>query len=219
MKENKIIEVNGKKNKIIEIPIVKPLSIEELNIIAELQKVFPNTDFFLKIDKYKINFYLKELVLSNFEKKVKELTQRYEIKFNGSVFDEIINKILAIKSYGIKSGKRLYVDYYKERKVKGRKQKVIERGMFFYAREHNFSKKNNEFPLEFMNKILCGDSEEVLKRLPNNCVDLIFISPPYNFGLEYENHPDGINWDKYFHKLFGVFKECIRVLKYGDRML
>ncbi|MGQ9847874.1 MAG: DNA-methyltransferase [Bacteroidales bacterium] len=219
MRENKIIEVNGENYKVIEISISKPLSIKELSIINELHKIFPDTDFFFKTGNDRIDFYLRELDLSYFNKKVEEITQRYGIYIKESIFTEIMNRILAIRSYGIKSGKRLYVDYYKERKVKGRMQKIIERGMFFYAREHNFSKKNNEFPFEFTNKIICGDSEEVLKRLPDNCVDLIFTSPPYNFGLEYENHQDGINWNRYFDKLFCVFKECTRVLKYGGRIV
>jgi DNA modification methylase len=215
--ESEVIEVNAKKYRKIEIPIIRPLSVDELSILSELQRVFPDTDFFIRIEKDKVDFYLRELDVSYLDKKLQELTQKYYIK--GGILDEITERILAIGSYGIKSGKRLYVDYSKERKVTNRKRKVIERGMFFYAQEHNFSKRNNEFPLEFTNKIICGDSEEVLKKLPDNCVDLIFTSPPYNFGLEYENHKDGINWNEYFDKLFGVFKECIRVLKYGGRIV
>ncbi len=217
MSESEVIEVNAKKYRKIEIPIIRPLSVDELSILSELQRVFPDTDFFIRIEKDKVDFYLRELDVSYLDKKLQELTQKYYIK--GGILDEITERILAIGSYGIKSGKRLYVDYSKERKVTNRKRKVIERGMFFYAQEHNFSKRNNEFPLEFTNKIICGDSEEVLKKLPDNCVDLIFTSPPYNFGLEYENHKDGINWNEYFDKLFGVFKECIRVLKYGGRIV
>ena len=217
MSESEVIEVINKKYRKIEIPIIRPLSVDELSILSELQRVFPDTDFFIRIEKDKVDFYLRELDVSYLDKKLQELTQKYYIK--GGILDEITERILAIGSYGIKSGKRLYVDYSKERKVTNRKRKVIERGMFFYAQEHNFSKRNNEFPLEFTNKIICGDSEEVLKKLPDNCVDLIFTSPPYNFGLEYENHKDGINWNEYFDKLFGVFKECIRVLKYGGRIV
>jgi DNA modification methylase len=93
------------------------------------------------------------------------------------------------------------------------------RNPFFYARDHNFSKKNNPLPDEFKNKIIIGDSEEVLKQLPDNCIDLIFTSPPYNFGLDYSNSEDGINWNSYFDKLFRIFDECIRVLKYGGRII
>lgn len=33
--------------------------------------------------------------------------------------------------------------------------------------------------MEFMNRFLHGDCEEVLKGLPDNSIDLIFTSPPY----------------------------------------
>ena len=110
-------------------------------------------------------------------------------------------------------------DYNKERKVKDRKKKAQARELHYYANDHDFPKENNEIPKGYENKIICGDSEEVLKKLPNNCVDLVFTSPPYNFGLDYENHDDGVHWEKYIEKLFAVFKECIRVLKYGGRIV
>ena len=45
----------------------------------------------------------------------------------------------------------------KERKVKGRKQKVEDRGIYYYAQDNDFSKKNNEIPKDFENKT----SEEI----------------------------------------------------------
>jgi len=107
----------------------------------------------------------------------------------------------------------------KERKVKNRKQKIEDRGKYFYARGNDFPQTNKEFPLEFTNKIVCADSEEFLKKIPDNSVDLIFTSPPYNFGLEYEEYEDEKQWEAYFDKLFRIFKECIRVLKYGGRIV
>ena len=74
-------------------------------------------------------------------------------------------------------------------------------------------------PAEFTNKIICGDSQVVLKQLPDNCIDLIFTSPPYNFGLDYEGTEDAFAWDSYFKALFGIFDECIRILKYGGRII
>jgi len=54
---------------------------------------------------------------------------------------------------------------------------------FFYARlfQKNSSKK---LPKRLVDKIICGDSEEILKKIPSYSVDLIFTSPPYNFGME-----------------------------------
>lgn len=111
------------------------------------------------------------------------------------------------------------INLNKERKVINRKNKEEKRGKFFYARGHNFSKENNQFPDKYLNKIICGDSEEFLKKLPDNCIDLTFTSPPYNFGLDYKEYNDTYDWEDYFEKLFRIFKECIRVTKYGGRIL
>jgi len=186
--------------------------------VLELNNAFPKEEILLDVDKNKIIVNLRLLDLEKFKEKLNEITEKHNLSFQNP-FTQIIYEIESIKSYGIKSGKRLYVDYDKERKVKNRKQKIEDRGKYFYARDNNFSKINNELPKDFENKIICADSEEFLKRLPDNCIDLIFTSPPYNFGLDYENHKDGINWNAYFDKLFGIFKECIRILKYGGRII
>ncbi len=103
--------------------------------------------------------------------------------------------------------------------MKNRKQKSKYRNKFYYANDHNFSKVNNELPSKYENKIICADSSEFLKKLPDNCIDIIFTSPPYNFGLDYDSYNDTIRWNDYFDMLFAIFKECIRVLKYGGRFV
>ena len=135
------------------------------------------------------------------------------------MLQEVLKRIESIRSYGLKGVKRIYVAYYRQRKVKGRKLKEVIRGKYYYAKDHNFYKVNNEAPKEFVNKIIVWDSEDILKKLHDNSIDLIFTSPPYNFGLDYENHEDGVNWNEYFHKLLIIFKECIRVLKYISRIV
>ena len=56
-------------------------------------------------------------------------------------------------------------DYNKERKVKDRKKKAQARELHYYANDHDFPKENNEIPKGYENKIICGDSEEVLKKI------------------------------------------------------
>jgi DNA modification methylase len=200
--------------------IVIPLGTDDRHLLV-LSRFFshfsPEDIFFRTIDD-KLIVFVKQIDFSYFLYKIRQYSQKYteeEIR----ILNQIAERIREIKSYGLKGKKRLYVGYDKERKVKDRKKKEIERGKFYYARKHGFSRINNKLPKEFENKIIVGDSEEVLKKFPDNCIDLIFTSPPYNFGLEYENHRDGINWQEYFDKLFRIFKECIRVLKYGGRIV
>ena len=122
------------------------------------------------------------------------------------------------KSFGLRSGKKIYEGFNDERKVKDRKTKVKERlGFTDYAGD--FGSQNNVLPKEYNNKILVADSLQLLKKLPNNCIDLVFTSPPYNFGLDYESHKDTSQWKNYFNTLFEIFNECIRVLKYGGRII
>lgn len=83
----------------------------------------------------------------------------------------------------------------------------------------SFDKKNNELNDSQINKIVCEDSLKYLKTLPDNCVDLVFTSPPYNFNMEYDEHQDNMDWNDYFKTLNDIFDECIRVTKYGGRII
>jgi len=40
-----------------------------------------------------------------------------------------------------------------------------------------------EFPSDFVNKIICGDCLEVMKKMPDECLDLVVTSPPYNLAI------------------------------------
>jgi len=188
-------------------------------IILNLFNFFPKEDIDFELDSDGLIIYLKELDFLKFKKQVEIEIKKTTDKESKNLLHTILEKIEKIKSYGLKGKKRLYVDYNKERKVKNREEKEASRGKFYYAIGNNFSKINDKLPEQFLNKIIVGDSEFVLKQLPDNCIDLIFTSPPYNFGLDYENHQDGVDWEKYFEKLFSIFKECIRVLKYGGRII
>ncbi len=110
------------------------------------------------------------------------------------------------------------VDRNKERKVRDRKKKEVNRVPYYYAKGNTFRKNNSDCPEEFVNKIIVGNSASVLKNIPDNSIDLIFTSPPYNFGLEYESNEDAYYWETYFERLFGIFNDCIRILKYGGRI-
>jgi DNA modification methylase len=141
-----------------------------------------------------------------------------ESKKAGAVLNAILREVSQIGSYGIKSGKRQYVDFNTERKVQNRKSKEKNRAQYYYAQENEFSDSNASLPDSLANRIICGDSLDVLRSFPDNSIDLIFTSPPYNFGLEYDSQDDSHFWEHYFDKLFAIFDECIRVLKYGGRI-
>lgn len=124
----------------------------------------------------------------------------------------------AKKSFGMRNGKKIYEGYNDERKVKNRKLKEKNR-LGYEAFAKKFSRENNDVPAKYSNKILRGNSEKILRKLPDNCIDIIVTSPPYNFGLDYESHVDTDTWHLYFDKLFEIFDECIRVVKHGGRII
>ncbi len=61
------------------------------------------------------------------------------------------------------------------------------------------------------NTIICGDCEEVLKDFPDNCIDLIFTSPPYVECRK--NTYGGIHPDKYVEWFLPKSEQFLRVLK------
>lgn len=162
--------------------------------------------------------WLRQICMEELGETIQRLTAR-EADFR-PLAERLQQQIAAIGSYGLNGRKRLYVGYNSERKVKGRLQKEAQRGKHYYAKGNSFSEANAILPAEYQDRILCGDSEALLKALPDNCVDAVVTSPPYNFGLDYSNaDDDATDWQGYFAKLFAVLDECVRVLKHGGRMI
>jgi DNA modification methylase len=185
-----------------------------MNDIEKLRKKisFDDVEFVYDSDNSELMVTLNSIDLKVFESLISSLD-------NIEVFNELLSRIQQIKSYGLNNGKRIYQNYNDERKVLNRKQKSSDRNKFYYASGHTFSPKNNEMPSQFINQIVCADSKKFLQKLPDNSIDLIFTSPPYNFGLQYTNNEDASHWKDYFDKLFEIFDECIRVLKFGGRFI
>ncbi|WP_462137243.1 DNA-methyltransferase [Candidatus Mycalebacterium sp.] len=194
---------------------VKPLSSTDKNLVQQFNQHFKPDEVRIIPNGKSIEIQLKQVDFSRMEKIVSKLTKA---SGNGPL-TATLDAVRNIKSYGLKGKKRLYVGYNKERKVKNRAEKEKQRGKHFYAKGNTFKKTNNEVPKKFVDKIVCGDSKKVLSKLPDNCVDMVFTSPPYNFGLAYNQTNDDYDWNEYFDKLFKVFDQCIRVLKYGGRII
>lgn len=66
-----------------------------------------------------------------------------------------------------------------------------------------------------INKIYCGDCLEVMKDIPENSIDLIITSPPYNVGKDYGAYKDEVPWSDYYKWMTQVIKECYRILNKG----
>jgi len=74
--------------------------------------------------------------------------------------------------------------------------------------------------LPFVNHIICADALQALACIPDQSIDLIITSPPYNFGHAYAHdpHDDTHEWNRYFENLLGIWQECVRVIRPGGRI-
>ncbi len=90
-----------------------------------------------------------------------------------------------------------------------------------------------KWPKDFINKIVCGDAVEIMKKIPDGVVDLVITSPPYNIknstgnGLKdgrggkwanaalqkgYANYDDCMPHEEYVKWQRESLKEMIRII-------
>ncbi len=70
--------------------------------------------------------------------------------------------------------------------------------------------EQNQLPL---NQIFLGDSMELLNSLPDECVDLIVSSPPYNLGKEYEAKQALDIYNSFSMKVAGLILSAVATSK------
>jgi site-specific DNA-methyltransferase (adenine-specific) len=67
---------------------------------------------------------------------------------------------------------------------------------------------------DYRDTIYCCDCVQGMREhLPDECVDVVVTSPPYNIGIRYGNHDDDLPFDEYLDWMEEVAGECRRVLK------
>ncbi len=55
-------------------------------------------------------------------------------------------------------------------------------------------KESKKCPDDFLDKFICGDTVDVMKKIPDGSIDLVVTSPPYNLKNSTGNGmKDGIN--------------------------
>jgi site-specific DNA-methyltransferase (adenine-specific) len=70
----------------------------------------------------------------------------------------------------------------------------------------------------YINRVLNGDTIEVMSEMPEGWVDLIVTSPPYNVGIQYDTHNDEIVMDEYWKWSKKWLTEAYRLLKDDGRI-
>lgn len=72
--------------------------------------------------------------------------------------------------------------------------------------------------MEYLDKLICGNVLDVLPKIPDESVDLIITSPPYNCGIPYDSWHDDMKWHDYLQWCRQWLAECFRVLKADGRI-
>lgn len=167
-------------------------------------------------DKYRIStvkdakavalVHIKELELENATKfGLPEIDDRFDIwripvlSLDGTKIGEVV--VDAITSF---------VDLSKTTT-----KEILENRLLGRKSQKATKKKERKTPKISMlsNTIRKGDSEELLKDMPNECVDLVFTSPPYyNAKPEYAEY---LSYEDYLLKMQKIIHQCARVLNEG----
>lgn len=79
--------------------------------------------------------------------------------------------------------------------------------------EQSVSDHVNDFPAEFLDKIIFASAEK-MSDIPDNSLHLMITSPPYNVSKEYD---EDLSLNEYLNLLRNVFTETWRVLVNGGR--
>ena len=70
----------------------------------------------------------------------------------------------------------------------------------------------------YINKVINGDTIDVMSEMPEGWVDLVVTSPPYNVGIKYDEHNDEIVMDEYWEWSEKWMTEVYRLLKDDGRI-
>ena len=68
-------------------------------------------------------------------------------------------------------------------------------------------------PSHYRNRVVNDDVMNVLRDLPDECVDMIYGDPDYNAGISYEGRKFTASWDEYIKWYIALTAECLRVLR------
>ena len=71
---------------------------------------------------------------------------------------------------------------------------------------------------KYLGKIINGDCVELMKDIPESCIDLVVTSPPYNVGIQYDTHIDNVMMPEYWEWTEKWLTEVYRLLKDDGRV-
>lgn len=66
---------------------------------------------------------------------------------------------------------------------------------------------------QYLNKITVGDCLDLLKKIPDESVDMTFADPPFNLKKNYKNYHDALEVEKYLEWCDEWITEMVRITK------
>ena len=73
-----------------------------------------------------------------------------------------------------------------------------------------------KYPEDYINKVICGNNIDILKKISNESIDMVLTSPPYwalrDYGVENQLGLES-TFQEYIDKLCDIFDEVKRILK------
>jgi len=91
-------------------------------------------------------------------------------------------------------------------------KEVIDREINGSSYKSNNPQEHDKFPDQIKNTVVHGDTQEILKYVPDESIHLTFTSPPYYNARDYSIYQ---SYDEYLKILENIFKEVHRVTKEG----
>lgn len=76
----------------------------------------------------------------------------------------------------------------------------------------------NPVPPELLDKVYLGDVMDLLKALPDQCVDMVYGDPDYNVGVKYGDKSYTRRFEEYIEWYIQLARESLRVLKDDGNM-
>ena len=83
---------------------------------------------------------------------------------------------------------------------------------------HILKQKKKEKKMIETGKIINGDCIEVMSTFPENSIDQVITSPPYNVNISYDTYNDGLTMEQYWEWTEKWLTQAFRVLKEDGRL-
>jgi len=218
--------INNKKSDLIEITLLgtitagRPIeAIENKESIAVPQN---------KLPKNKEIYALRVKGDSMIEENIKDgdivLIQRQEFAENGQKVVALINNSEAtLKTFYKENGRVRLQPANKNFEpiiINKNKEFQIQGVLIDVINSINIENKNEKKPenIEKLSKlpidqILCGDAIGIMKKIPDNSIDMTFADPPFNLNKKYGNYKDKKDEEEYIRWSKLWLTEMVRITK------